>query len=66
MLQVLEVTFGLSSVPEKFQQITFKYFGNIENLNLYFDNILVSGSTIEEHNLALHEVIKKTREFTIN
>lgn len=61
----LMLPFGLSSAPEKFQQITSKYFGDIKNVIVYFDNILVSGSTIEERDLALNEVIKKAREFNI-
>jgi len=50
--------FGLSSAPEKFQQLTSKYFGNIKNVNVYFDDILVSGLTIAEHDLLMNEVIK--------
>jgi len=61
----LRLPFGLSSAPEKFQQITSKYFGDIKNVNVYFDDILVSGSTIEEHDLALNEVIKNSRKFNI-
>jgi len=48
----LRLPFGLSAAPEKFQQITTKYFGNIENVNVYFDDILIAGETIEEHDRA--------------
>jgi len=61
----LRLPFGLSSAPEKFQQMTSKYFDDIKNVNVYFDDILVSGSTIEEHDLALNEVIKNSRKFNI-
>jgi len=61
----LRLPFGIFSAPEKFQQMTSKYFGNIKNVNVYFDDILVAGSTIEEHNLALNEVIRTSRKFNI-
>ncbi|KAF0687879.1 Uncharacterized protein FWK35_00035136, partial [Aphis craccivora] len=51
----LRLPFGLSAAPEKFQQITTKYFGNIENVNVYFDDILIAGETIEKRDRALNE-----------
>ncbi|CAI6350058.1 unnamed protein product [Macrosiphum euphorbiae] len=61
----LRLPFGLSAAPEKFQEITTKYFGNIENVNVYFDDILIAGETLEEHDRALNEVIKRAKQFNI-
>ncbi|XP_022161148.1 uncharacterized protein LOC111027197 [Myzus persicae] len=36
----LRAPFGLSSIPEIFQKPTHKYFGDIENVIVYFDDIL--------------------------
>jgi len=57
----LRLPFGLASAPEKFQELTFKYFGNIKNGNVYFDDILISGATKEEHDNALNIVLSKAR-----
>jgi len=39
--------------------ITTKYFSNIENVNVYIDEILVAGETKKEHEMAINEVIKR-------
>lgn len=59
----LKLPFGLA--PEKFQEPTSKYFGNINNVDVYFDDILVSGVIREDHDKALSEVIERAREFNI-
>jgi len=61
----LRLPFGLASAPEKFQELTMKYFGDIDNVNVYFYDILVAGETIEEHDTALSEVIKRARQLNI-
>jgi len=45
MLTFLRLPFGLASAPEKFQELTMKYFDDINNDNVYFDDILVAGET---------------------
>lgn len=42
-----------------------KYFGCIENVCVYFDDILVSGETRQEHDEALKLVVEKTRKLNI-
>lgn len=52
------------SAPEKFQELTSKYFSNIKNINVYFDDTLVSGLT-KEDDKSLRMVINIAREFNI-
>lgn len=61
----LSLPFGFSFAPEKFQQLTYKYFGGIKNVNVYFYDLKVSGFTEAEHDLALKDVIEKARELNI-
>jgi len=61
----LRLPFGLESAPEKFQELTMKYFGEINNGYVYFDDILVAGETKEEHDMALREVIKRSKQLNI-
>jgi hypothetical protein len=61
----LRLPFGLASASEKFQELTSKHFGGIKNVNVYFDDILIAGSTKEEHDTTLEEVLRKVRESNI-
>lgn len=44
----LRVLFGLSSIPEIFQKLANKYFGDIKNVIVYFDDILCVTNTKKE------------------
>lgn len=50
--------YGLSSAPEFFQQMNENVLVGT-GAKVYFDDILVYGSTIEEHNRKLESVLKK-------
>lgn len=50
--------FGAANTPEIFQQITNKYFGNIQNVCVYINDILIYGKTIKEHDEALEKVMQ--------
>lgn len=49
----LRLPFGLTSAPEKFQELTSKHF------------IMIAGSTKEEHDATLKKVLKEARENNI-
>lgn len=49
VVKYLRFQFGSTSASERFQKLTSKYVGGIKNVNVYFDYILVSGATEEEH-----------------
>jgi len=55
----LRLPFGLTSAPEEFQKLTSKHFGGIKNVNVYIDDILIAGSTKEEHDATLENVLKR-------
>jgi len=55
----------LANAPEIFQQLTSKYVGLIENVCVYFDDILVSGETQQEHDETLNQVVEKARKLNI-
>jgi len=63
--QFKRLPFGLANAPEVFQQLTSKYFGGIENVCVYFDDILVSGETQKEHEEALNKVVEQARKLNI-
>lgn len=61
----LRAPFGLSVIPEKFQKLTFKYFGNLKGVTVYFDDILCAAETKEELNEIIEEVLKVARKYNI-
>lgn len=63
--QFRRLPFGLANAPEMFQQLTSKYFGCIKNVCVYFDDILISGETQQEHDEALKQVVKQARKLNI-
>ncbi|KAF0710957.1 Uncharacterized protein FWK35_00037749, partial [Aphis craccivora] len=63
--QFRRLPFGLANAPEIFQQLTSKYFGSIKNICVYFDDILISGNTQQEHDEALKQVVNQARKLNI-
>ncbi|CAI6357006.1 unnamed protein product [Macrosiphum euphorbiae] len=63
--QFNRLPFGIACAPELFQQLTNKYFGNINNVCVYIDDILISGATKEEHDEALEKVMRTARQLNI-
>lgn len=53
--------FGVSSAPEIFQKRNFKIFGDIEGVDIYFDDIIISGESEFEHDIALKAVLERAR-----
>lgn len=61
----LRLPFGIVCAPEIFQKLLTKYFGDIPNVVIYFDDILIAGSTEEEHDIAFKEVMKRAESLNI-
>lgn len=57
--------FGLSCAPEVFQKMNQNYFGDIKNVSIYIDDILIAASNEIEHDEALKLVIERARKFNI-
>lgn len=53
--------FGLNCAPEIFQRKNEEIFGHIPGTIIYFDDILVAGETLEEHDKSLARVIEAAR-----
>lgn len=53
------------NVPELFQGVLESHFGDLPNVVVWADDILVMGNTIQNHDEALKNVIKKAKEFGI-
>ncbi|XP_055311607.1 uncharacterized protein K02A2.6-like [Sitodiplosis mosellana] len=66
----LRLPFGIKTAPGVFQQLNFENFGDIENVMIYFDDILIVGRTRKEHDEVLKKVLDRAREknvrFNIN
>lgn len=58
----LRLPYGLSSAPEVFQEKMSQMFGNIEGVNVYNDDIIVSGRTLKEHNERLMQVLETAKQ----
>lgn len=57
--------FGISSAPEMFQQRMVKVFGDIPGVEVYFDDVAVTGTDYEEHDKTLSVVLERARKNNI-
>lgn len=57
--------FGLSCMPEIFQRLVFKYFGDIEGVTVYFDDLCISSNSKEENDAILGKVFERARKFNV-
>jgi hypothetical protein len=58
----LRLPFGIKTAPEIFQKMNQKNFGDIDNVIIYFDDLLIAANSKEEHDKILHKVINRARE----
>ncbi|UYV69048.1 K02A2.6-like [Cordylochernes scorpioides] len=56
------IPFGITSAPEIFQRKMTQLLGNIEGVVCFMDDIVVHGSSLEEHNERVRQVLKKIQE----
>lgn len=54
--------FGIKTGPKIFQKMNMMNFGNIKNVYIYFDDILIVGRTKQEHDEALIAVLERARQ----
>jgi hypothetical protein len=57
--------FGLSCAPEEFQKQNQKCFEDIENIKIYFDDILIAAKDEKTHDIAVKSVLKRTKSVGI-
>ncbi|UYV84257.1 K02A2.6-like, partial [Cordylochernes scorpioides] len=56
------IPFGITSAPEIFQGKMTQLLGKIEGVVCFMDDIVVYGSSLEEHNERVRQVLKKIQE----
>lgn len=59
------LVFGISCAPEMFQKILEQILADCENTVNFIDDIVVTGGSEAEHDLALDKVLKKLNEYGI-
>lgn len=57
MFRYKRLVFGVSCAPEKFQKVMEMVLSECKNVIVYIDDILVFGSTIEEHDESMKQVL---------
>lgn len=56
--QYKRIPFGIKPGPKLFQRYVSNLLGDIENVFVYIDDIIIYGKTKEEHNIAFKNVLK--------
>ena len=60
----LRLPFGVPSAPEVFQRKNYELFGDIPNVHIVFDDIIVA-SDDPEHDTTLRELLERARKFNV-
>ncbi|GBM97751.1 Retrovirus-related Pol polyprotein from transposon 17.6 [Araneus ventricosus] len=61
----LRMPYGIKCAPERFQRVVAEMLEDIQNADNFFDDLIVWGKTLEEHNEALEKVFKRYIEFNL-
>ena len=61
----LRLPFGLSVSPEVFQRKNLEIFGHIDGVHIFFDDLLVAGESVEEHDKILMKVLETAKQNNI-
>lgn len=61
--QFQRLPFGVKSAPGIFQQIMDQLINGIQGASAYLDDVIITGNTIEEHNIRLNKVMSRINEF---
>ncbi|GBN61323.1 Transposon Ty3-G Gag-Pol polyprotein [Araneus ventricosus] len=60
-----KMPFGIASAPEIFQKRNQKLIGDIEGVEIYFDDIIVAGNDEASHDVIRSKVLERARSVTI-
>ena len=61
----LRMPLGIASSPEVFQKQMIEVFEGIDGVEIIYDDVLVTGRTIKEHDHNLHQVLQRVRKRNI-
>lgn len=64
-LSFKRLPFGISMAPELFQKRMSKYFGDIEGIKIYFDDVLICANSREEHDQIMMKVLDRASRLNI-
>ena len=59
LFQYNRLPFGIASAPAIFQRCMDSLLQRIEGVSIYIDDILITGSSVEEHLQTLDEVLQR-------
>ena len=65
LYQLTRLPFGVASAPVLFQRVMDTVLQGIDKTICYIDNILVTGSTVEEHLQNLENVFQRLQQYGI-
>jgi len=57
--------FGLSCAPEEFQKRNIECFGDINNVYIYFDDLLIATEDEKTHDEVVKQVLERAKKFNI-
>ena len=57
--------FGISSVPEVFQKKNEALFGDIDGVEIIFDDIIVAAESEVEHDTIMRKLLQRAREANV-
>lgn len=57
--------FGLNNAPEVFMRYMIQIFGDLEGVEVYFDDLCIFGKNKQEHDERLLNVIRRARDFNV-
>ncbi|GFX16776.1 hypothetical protein TNCV_4187501 [Trichonephila clavipes] len=60
-----KMPFGIVSAPEVFQKRNQKFFGDIEAVEIYFDDIIVAGCDEDSHDAIMSRVLERAKLLNI-
>ncbi|GFT56856.1 retrovirus-related Pol polyprotein from transposon opus [Nephila pilipes] len=60
-----KLIFGIVSAPEVFKKRNQKLFGDIEGVEIYFDDIIVAGYDEDSHDAIMAKVLERARSLNI-
>ena len=61
----LRAPFGLCNLPELFHKLVYKYFGDIQGVTVYFDDICIATETKEEHDKVIKKVLERAKHYGV-
>ena len=60
-----KVPYGIASAPAIFQETMEKILNGIPRVAIFIDDVIISGTSVEEHNTILKQVLDRFREFGV-